>query len=99
MINYVLAALSSRLPSVLAAPPKPANNTPPGQTVRNLEKILGWASWTVSALCVAGILIVAGRMAIMHRRGEGGEHASGLAWVMTAMILAGSASAIVGAIL
>lgn len=79
--------------------PHPATNTPPGSAVSNLEQVLGWAAWTVSGLCVAGILIVAGRMAVMHHHGRGGEHATGLAWVMAAMILAASASAIVGAIL
>jgi hypothetical protein len=35
-------------------------------------------------------------MAVMHQRGWGGEHATGLAWVLLACVLAGSASSIVG---
>jgi hypothetical protein len=37
-------------------------------------------------------------MAVQHRRGEGGEHVAGLAWVAVACVLAGSASAVVGAL-
>lgn len=114
MVSSLITALQGRVAAIgpamhgatarlLLSPqgnvPQPANNTPPGTTVSNLEQVLGWAAWTVSGLCVAGILGVAGRMAIMHHRGRGGEHATGLVWVIAAMILAASASAIVGAIL
>jgi hypothetical protein len=75
-------------------PPKPL----PGNAAQKVDTLLSWAAWLVAALCVAGIMIVAGRMAVMHRRGEGGEHASGLAWVAGACILVGSAGAIVGAL-
>lgn len=82
---------------VLAAPPDPGQGSaPPGAD--KLEKVLQWLAWCVFALCVAGILIVAGRMAVQHRRGEGGEHVTGLAWVAVACVLAGSASAVVGAL-
>ncbi|MBH1934137.1 hypothetical protein I5Q34_07480 [Streptomyces sp. AV19] len=64
-----------------------------------LLTILKWAAWTVSGACVAGVLGVAGKMALSHRNGEGGEHAKGLAMVMGACIIAGTASGIVGALI
>ncbi|MGX1976875.1 hypothetical protein [Streptomyces kronopolitis] len=81
----------------LAAPPDPGGGIkPPGAD--KLTKILGWAAWCVTALCVAGIIAVAGRMAVNHRRGEGGEHAMALGVVMLACFLLGTASGIVGAL-
>lgn len=83
----------------LMAPPDPGGGKPPpGSFQGKFLTMLSWVAWTVFALCVAGILIIAGRMAVMHRRGEGGEHMAGLAWVGFAILLAGSASAIVGAL-
>ncbi|MGW1807161.1 hypothetical protein [Streptomyces sp. NPDC002078] len=70
--------------------------TPPHP--EGLTTILQWLAWIVCAACVAGLLIVAGRMAVMHQRGEGGQHMTGLAYVLGACILVGSASAIVGAL-
>ncbi|MBT2418027.1 hypothetical protein J7F01_08790 [Streptomyces sp. ISL-22] len=66
---------------------------PPG--VENLKDILQWVAWIVLALCVAGILVVAGRMAVSHQRGQGGEHATALAYVLGACVLVGAASGIV----
>ena len=86
------AAPSGGVPT--GGPPEPI----PGTAAEKVSTLLSWAAWVVAALCVAGIMIVAGRMAVMHRRGEGGEHASGLAWVAGACILVGSAGAIVGAL-
>ncbi len=79
---------------VLADVPNPGTGeAPPGN--EKLTKVLGWAAWVVCGLCVTGVLVVAGRMALMHNRGEGGQHASGLAWVLAACILIGAASGIV----
>jgi hypothetical protein len=69
----------------------------PAQLKNKVRVLLGFVSWTVTACCVAGVLFVAGKMAISHNRGEGGEHAAGLAWVGGACVLVGSAAAIVGA--
>jgi hypothetical protein len=63
------------------------------------ETILGWIAWGVFALCVAGILLVAGQMAIRHKNGQAGAHINGLAWVAVACIVAASASAIIGGVL
>lgn len=77
------------------AVPNPGQGTaPPGAD--KITTVLGWVAWGVFALCVAGVLFCAGKMAVSHRRGEGGEHATGLAYTLGACIVAGSASAIVG---
>ncbi|MEV4440923.1 hypothetical protein AB0K09_18275 [Streptomyces sp. NPDC049577] len=81
----------------LADVPNPGTGTaPPGH--EHLDTILKWVAWVVCGLCVAGLLFVAGRMAVMHNRGEGGQHMTGLAYVLGACVLVGSASALVGAL-
>jgi hypothetical protein len=84
-------------------PPKPVpkfsidpgtGTAPPGAD--KLMTILSWVAWVVFALCVAGILLTAGKMAVSHSRGSGGEHAASLAWVLGACILGGAASGIIG---
>ena len=67
---------------------------PPGS--EGLLTILKWIAWIVFGLAVAGILITAGTMMINNKRGQGGEHAAALAWVLGGCILAGSASGVVG---
>jgi hypothetical protein len=83
---------------VLAGPPDPGTGSPPPGSGKLLTA-LGWLAWVVSGLCVAGVMGVAARMALVHHRGEGGQHAAGLAWVMLACVLLGSASGLVGALL
>ncbi|MEN8582685.1 hypothetical protein ABFP37_08265 [Burkholderia sp. RS01] len=69
---------------------------PPGS--EGLLTILKWVAWIVFGLAVAGILVTAGTMMINNRRGEGGEHAGRLAWVLGGCILAASAGGVVGAL-
>lgn len=52
--------------------------------------LLGWLKWTVLGACEVGVLIVGARAAIKHKRSEAGAHATGLAWVMIACVVAGS---------
>lgn len=77
---------------------KPDQSKVPSELKDKVKVLLGFVAWVVTGLCVAGVMIVGGKMAISHRRGEGGEHAAGLAWVGGACVLVGSASAIVAAI-
>jgi len=82
---------------IIAQVPNPGGGTkPPG--AGGIEKILGWAAWVAVAVCVLGVLIAGGTMAIQHRRGEGGESMSRLGWVLGGCIVIGSASALVGAL-
>ncbi len=70
---------------------------PPG--TQGIVTAMGYVSWVVCALCVTGVLLVAGRMALHHRQGIGGEHLSGLAWVLAACILVAAGSGVVGALI
>jgi peptidoglycan/LPS O-acetylase OafA/YrhL len=81
----------------LAGVPNPGAGTPPPGAA-GLLKILKWAAWVVSGLCVFGVFAVAGRMAVMHNRGEGGQHMTGIAYVLGACVLVGAASALVGSL-
>ncbi|MGY1638775.1 hypothetical protein ACI78V_19175 [Geodermatophilus sp. SYSU D00742] len=69
---------------------------PPGS--EGIVTIVQWVAWTVLAVCVVGVLLVGARMALAHRRGEGAEHAVSLAYVLGGAVLAGSASALVAAL-
>lgn len=77
--------------------PSPGTGSPP-PGYQKIEAMLQWLAWGVTACAVAGVLMVAARMAITHHRGEGGQHMTGLAWVLGACILIGAVSGIVGAL-
>ena len=93
--HRVLAAVQAVMPAPRDGVPDPVATAPPGSD--KIDTVLGWGLWVVIAAAVGGVLAVAGKMAISHRRGEGGEHAAGLGWVLAACILMGSASGIVKA--
>jgi hypothetical protein len=85
------------LTSIIAAVPDPGQGQqPPGSD--GIVKILGWAAWVAVVICVLGVLIAGATMAIQHRRGEGGESMARLGWVLGGVIVIGSASALVGAL-
>lgn len=93
-----MSHLLSAAVDVLAAIPNPGQGeAPPGSG--GLLKILGWIAWGVFGVIVAGVLVQAGRMGLAHRRGEGVEVTGGLVSALFAAVVAGSASAIVGAVL
>jgi hypothetical protein len=98
MRNHILAAA---LHIAAGNPLDPTLNvktgTAPPVVGANVVTILDWIAWTACAACVAGVLIVAGTMAIKHQRGEAGQHVSGLGWVLGGCILIGAAFALVGA--
>jgi hypothetical protein len=104
MRRVVAAAVAAFL--VMTAPAVAASSNvvnpgtgsaPPGAD--QLKTILSYLAWGVTATCVAGVLIASAKMAVSHHRGGGGsEHAGALAWVLVAAVVAGSASALVGAL-
>lgn len=77
----------------------PSTDGFPDAVKQKLDQLLGWTRVVVTALCVAGLFMVAGKMALNHRRGEGGEHAAGLAWVAASCLIIGTATQIVGALI
>ncbi|MFJ1567690.1 hypothetical protein [Streptomyces erythrochromogenes] len=60
-----------------------------------LDKILGWMAWFVSAAGILGVLIIGSRMAIALRSGNGDEHLTQLATVLGACILGATAGPVV----
>lgn len=66
---------------------------PPGAP--KFETLLAWAKWGALFLCVAGFIIIGARMAIQHKRGEGGGHMASLAMVGAGCVLVASAVAFV----
>lgn len=69
---------------------------PPG--AENLLKVVDWVRWIAFTVCILGILIAGAMMAVGQRRGEGGEHAARLGWVLAACIVIASATLLVGAL-
>jgi hypothetical protein len=76
-----------------------SGTAPPGAD--KFVTILRWGMWAVAVACVVGVLISAGRMAVQFRShgGGGGEAMTGLVWVLVACVVAGSATAIVSALI
>jgi hypothetical protein len=79
--------------NVFAQAPNAQSQAPPGSA--QLTEILGWATWIAMGVCVLGVVIAGGSMAVQHRHGGGGESASRLGWVAAGCVVVGSASAIV----
>ena len=83
---------------VLASVPNVGQGTPPPGSGKFLT-ILQWGAWVVFGLCVAGVLVSAAKLAHTHSQGGlGGQHQTSLIWTLAACVIAGSASAIVGAL-
>jgi hypothetical protein len=91
----VLPDLLSALPLDVPNPGK--GEAPPGSD--GLITILRWVFYIASAMCVLGVLIAGGMMAVSVQRGSGGEHVSRLGWALAGCIVIGAASALVGALL
>ena len=85
--------------TLFAGVPNPGQGiAPPGSD--KLLTILQWTAWGVFALCVAGVLISAAKLAHSHNQGYGGanQHTTSLVWTLVATVVAGSAAALVGAL-
>lgn len=81
----------------LAAAPTTSPSRP--SWAGGFDTILGWVAWFALGICVLGVIVAGGTMALASRRGEGGEHATRLGWVLAACVVIGSASTIVNAVL
>ncbi len=97
-----LQILAAEAPPPSEAPepgnvPVPTGVQPPG--TEGLLTVLNWTSWIVTVACVFGVLVVAGMMAISHRRGQGSEAIGNLGWVMGACVLVASASQLVNVLI
>jgi predicted metal-binding membrane protein len=70
---------------------------PPGSG--QIQKVVNWLTWIAMMICTMGVIIAGAMMAIGQRRGEGGEHAARLGWVLAGCIAIGAASGLVNALL
>lgn len=92
MLTETMIRVAAAVP--LANAPDPEPNAPGGiQTA--VETILGLILYLVIAGCVAGVLFVAGKLALAQRRGEPAENLGGLLAVAGACVLAATAAALV----
>ncbi len=95
--------LGAMLATVLVAGPAaadvgaPSPTRPPG--TEGLDTLLSWGMWLVTFAGIVGVLIAAGSMMLAHRRGEGGEQASKLGWVLAGCCMAAAAAPIVNVLL
>ena len=84
VLDQVLAA------SFNVSPAQPPNTN-------QIQTILNWGGWIVLGLCVLGLLIGAGRLAVMHHRGQSFQE-TGLAGPLAACVIVGAAGGVVGAL-
>lgn len=76
--------------------PAPGNTALPGNAATQLNTVLGWIKYLGLAAAFVGLFLTAGKMAVSHRTGQGGEHVAGLGYVAGSPIILGSASAVIG---
>jgi type IV secretory pathway VirB2 component (pilin) len=81
----------------LLVPMDAPDNTPeaPTEISGKVEDVVNYITWIGMMVCVIGIVVAGAMMAVGQRRGEGGEHASRLGWVIAGCIVIGAASGIV----
>lgn len=94
----MLHAVITQTINLLAQAPNPGGGkAPPGSG--DFETVLSWAAWIALGMCVLGVIVAGGAMALAHSgRHGGGEHAARLGWVLGGCIIVGSASGFVNAI-
>jgi hypothetical protein len=85
MLTHLVSEAANLLPMI--------DDKPPGW--QKLDGVINWVKVIAYMICGLGIIIAGAMMAIGQRRGEGGEHASRLGWVLAACIIIGSATALV----
>lgn len=85
MLMHLISEVPNMVPMI--------DDKPPGW--EKLKAVINWVKVIAYMICGLGIIIAGAMMAIGQRRGEGGEHASRLGWVLAACIIIGSATALV----
>ncbi len=76
---------------------QPSPVRPPG--TEGLSTLLNWGMWLVTFAGIVGVLIAAGSMMLAHRRGEGGEQAAKLGWVLGGCCVAAASASVVNVLL
>jgi len=93
--EFLLSAID-----VLADPPDPAPEAPPGMKGPT-DLFISWLKWGgivagVIGICVSGIMMMVGRR---NRSSMAADGASGLPWVIGGLALVAGAAGVVGVIL
>lgn len=97
MLDLIQAGSQIANDIIQATPDPGAGQAPPGS--EKFLTMLSWAAWIASGICVLGVIIAGGAMAMAHRgHGGGGEQAARLGWVLAGCIVIGAASGLVGAL-
>ena len=94
-MNLLASANTAGL-DVLAVIDPGEGQAPPG--FEGAVTIINWIAWVAVALCVVAVIVAGIGMLFAGRRGEGGEQAAKLGWVLAGSIVIGGASALVGAV-
>ena len=96
LLHHTMTALADWAATLPLDPiPNPEPKTPPGNIGTKITDVMGWSKWVALAVCVVAIFIAGARMAMGQRRGEGGEHASAVAWVLAGVIIISGGWAII----
>lgn len=83
------------LPLLFPMNAEPNKPTAPPEISGKINEVVNYITWIGMMVCVIGIIVAGAMMAIGQRRGEGGEHASRLGWVVAGCIVIGAASGVV----
>ncbi len=78
----------------MAVPDPGGGSAPPG--FENFTTIMGWGKWIAFGILVMALIFAGVRMGVGTRRGEGGEHAHSVGWVLGGTILVSAAFSIIG---
>lgn len=94
----LLHALTETVTVLPADVPNPGGGSaPPGS--EGFIKILKWAFYIASGICVLGVIAAGGMMAVAIGHGNSGQHVARLGWALAGAIVIGVASALVGALI
>lgn len=74
--------------------PNPGDGSaPPG--FEKFTEVMGWVKWISLGILVIAVMVAGVRMAFGAGRGDGGEHASRIGWVLGGVIIVAGAFSIV----
>jgi len=91
----VMLAAHNAVASVPLEVPNPGDGTaPPG--FAKFTSIMSWSKWVSLGVLVVALIIQGASMGFQSRRGQGGEHAGALGWIMGGVMLVWAAWSIVG---
>lgn len=89
-----LMEMAQVMPMIPMDVPNPGGGSaPPG--FDKFTTILGWGKWIALGILVMALIGAGVMMAVGNRRGEGGEHAGRIGWVLGGVIVVSAAFTLV----